>query len=317
MTPGSGYGRHNQLALGKKSTMADGGGEASGVLLRGLVDDAGLFPPASLPMAEALSRHQADERAGSAMLTHRFLCPASRLGELRAALGPGPLRLGLILDRGPASVQPALAEITADPRLTLELIETPLGPGDQAALAQAALAALAEVPVPVFLEPAAGPGALAAIAVLAGHPGDAGRGVKVRCGGLTASAFPAPPVLASFLLACVAADLPVKATAGLHHAVRHVDPATGFTQHGFLNLLVAVTQAVQGAPAAAVTAVLSCEDDRLLAGRVAQLPAGVARRARQILVSYGSCSTADPMAEAAALGLRPAPDDRPAGRETG
>ena len=50
------------------------------------------------------------------MLPHRFLCPASRLGKLRATLGPGPLRLGLILDRGPASTQPALAEIAADPR---------------------------------------------------------------------------------------------------------------------------------------------------------------------------------------------------------
>ena len=56
-------------------------------LLAGLVDDAGLFPPEQLPMAAALARHRADEAAGHPMLTHRFLCPASRLGELRAELG--------------------------------------------------------------------------------------------------------------------------------------------------------------------------------------------------------------------------------------
>jgi hypothetical protein len=32
-------------------------------LLAALVDDAGLFPPESLPMADALARHQADEDA--------------------------------------------------------------------------------------------------------------------------------------------------------------------------------------------------------------------------------------------------------------
>jgi len=56
-------------------------------LLARLVDDAGLFPPEQLPMGEALARHWADEMSpspGRSMLTHRFLCPASRLGELRA-----------------------------------------------------------------------------------------------------------------------------------------------------------------------------------------------------------------------------------------
>src|SRR5439155_19860364 len=76
-------------------------------LLAALVDDAGLFPPESLPMAEALARHRADEAAGYPMLSHRFLCPASRIGELRAEWAglagdrpDGPLRLGVILDTG-------------------------------------------------------------------------------------------------------------------------------------------------------------------------------------------------------------------------
>src|SRR5205085_6885486 len=76
-------------------------------LLAALVDDAGLFPPEQLPMAAALARHRADEAAGHPMLSHRFLCPASRLAELRAELarleegdGRAPLRLGLILDTG-------------------------------------------------------------------------------------------------------------------------------------------------------------------------------------------------------------------------
>lgn len=46
-------------------------------LLAAPVDDAGLFPPGSRPMAVAVARHRADEAAGHPMLSNRFLCPAS------------------------------------------------------------------------------------------------------------------------------------------------------------------------------------------------------------------------------------------------
>ncbi|MCU1595245.1 MAG: hypothetical protein JWO12_2637, partial [Frankiales bacterium] len=48
-------------------------------LLRGLVDDAGLFPPTSLSMADALARHR---RSDSPMLSGRFLVPSDRVDEL-------------------------------------------------------------------------------------------------------------------------------------------------------------------------------------------------------------------------------------------
>lgn len=276
-------------------------------LLHALVDDAGLFPPASLPMSQAVARHLADERAGSPMLTHRFLCPAGRVAELAAAAGQAPIRLGLILGPGLAGLDTALAEVTASPALRLELVEAPLGPGDAASLAGSALAALAGLAVPAFLEPAAGPDALAAIAVIAGWRSRAGagpvRGAKVRCGGQAAAAFPSPSSLAAFLLACATAGVPLKATAGLHHAVRHTDPETGFTHHGFLNLLVATAHAVQGASAGTVADALACQDGGWLAAQVTAMPASLARRAREVLVSYGSCDTAEPVAEAQALGL--------------
>ena len=49
-------------------------------LLAGLVDDAGLFPPSSLPMADALERHR---RSHHPMLSGCFLCPGDRVDELR------------------------------------------------------------------------------------------------------------------------------------------------------------------------------------------------------------------------------------------
>jgi hypothetical protein len=61
-------------------------------LLEGLVDDAGLFPPTSLSMADALERHRSVQHP---MLTGRFLVPGDRLGELSDALD-GPIDVHVI-----------------------------------------------------------------------------------------------------------------------------------------------------------------------------------------------------------------------------
>lgn len=84
-------------------------------LLAGLVDDAGLFPPAFLPMGEALARHRATQ---SPMLSGRFLCQAGRVEELLSVLD-GPLEVHLI---GETSV-----EIPSDPRLTVRAVELRAG----------------------------------------------------------------------------------------------------------------------------------------------------------------------------------------------
>jgi hypothetical protein len=84
-------------------------------LLAGLVDDAGLFPPAFLPMDQALARHRA---ASSPMLSGRFLCQAGRVDELLSALD-GPLDVHLI---GETSV-----DIPSDPRLTVRAVELRAG----------------------------------------------------------------------------------------------------------------------------------------------------------------------------------------------
>ena len=50
--------------------------------------------------------------------------------------------------------------------------------------------------------------------------------------------------LGDVLVAAVSAGLPFKLTAGLHEAVRHTNAETGFTHHGFLNLVLAAARCV-------------------------------------------------------------------------
>ena len=271
-------------------------------LLAGLVDDAGLFPPASLPMGAALARHRADESAGYPMLSHRFLCPASRLGELRAELDAEEnLRLGLILDTGLDGLAPALAETADEPRLALELVEVP---APTAGDVGAALDALAGFGAAAFVEGPRDPGWVKALS--ARHPPESGgplRGAKVRCGGARAELFPSPEELAAFVCTCFEHGVPFKATAGLHGAVRHRDESTGFVHHGFLNLVLAAVRAASGAPLDRVAAVLASTDGPALAAEARAVSGRELAAARLLFRAYGSCSTSEPREEAVALGL--------------
>ena len=63
-------------------------------------------------------------------------------------------------------------------------------------------------------------------------------GAKFRTGGTTPQAHPAAENLARAMHACAAAGVPFKATAGMHRALCHFNPAAGAKQFGFLNLLI-------------------------------------------------------------------------------
>jgi hypothetical protein len=262
-----------------------------------LVDDAALFPPGSAPMASAVPAHLRRPDEPFAALIGPFLCPASRIAELRATLPPdAALDLGIIVDTGLDSVAGAVAAAQEDDRLRVQMVEVPVPADDD--LAAGADIAIAQVPASVrlYVELPRTGGRKAALDRLAA----AGRGAKLRTGGLRAELFPTTAELAAFVLACAERDVPFKCTAGLHHAVHHTDPATGFVHHGFLNLVVTATRAVTGGD---VEGALAEERADVLAAEAAATDTATARAARRLFVSYGSCSIEEPVGDLVALGL--------------
>lgn len=250
-------------------------------LYTALVDDAGLFPPTSLHLSEALERHKRDEERGSRVLTHRFLCPASKLDRLRDE-PYRPRRIGVILDT------PELPDLTD---LPVDMAEAKLPPGRTVEESARELQRRLPPGVRLFVE-------VAPAKFVPDVP--EGVGLKVRCGGERAEAFPPVEALGAFIRFCVAGDIPFKATAGLHHAVRHFDPSLGVDRHGFLNLLMAVCEAVENRDPVPV---LRTTDVGQLVRMARAVPEEVAKRARQALVSYGSCSTTAPLDDLRTLGL--------------
>jgi hypothetical protein len=128
---------------------------------------------------------------------------------------------------------------------------------------------------------------------------------KLRTGGLTAAAFPSPKEVAEFLVGCADLEVSVKCTAGLHHAVRHTDPETGFTHHGFVNVLLAAARASDGREVSEVQAILETEDPAALAAGVKALTIEDAARIRDLFHGFGSCSFTQPVEDLIGLGLIP------------
>jgi hypothetical protein len=244
--------------------------DARRALLAQLIDHAPLFPPARLPLEEALAEDRRVRAGNHGWLVDRFVVPASKLPQLAAE----PLRLSVVLD---AAGLPA-----HDPRI--EAVEAPPGVDPEV---------LVDAAPEVYLELPPGDDVFR-IDQLAGL----GMRAKVRCG---SGSVPRPAALAELIWLCRRRGVPFKATAGLHHAVRTDD------EHGFLNLLAAAVfgdeQDVledEDREAFALTADEFGWRDRTASAEE------IARVRRELFVGFGSCSAQEPIDELTALGFLPA-----------
>src|SRR5437667_12825587 len=89
-------------------------------LLSGIIDYAGLFPPANLPLEEAIRNYARYRTEPEAWMLGRFICPASRLKELQRfhdeIFGTGPLMVFSALGSGGENTQEFLATLLRDCR---------------------------------------------------------------------------------------------------------------------------------------------------------------------------------------------------------
>jgi hypothetical protein len=289
-----------------------------------LVDYAGLFPPARLPMAQATAEYAAARSGRHAWILGRFIISASTLVSAGASACDAPLSVIVDADPDPRqwfrSMQTLLESLAAfhEKRRSVEALEAPLpkmhGEGFDGTIAQlgayVARAGLSDLPVYAEIPRGAGwtqrlPSAMAAAS-------RAGLGAKLRCGGLTEDAFPSIDEVAQFVAAAAQAGVGFKATAGLHHPVRHRDAATGFPMHGFLNILAAAALApsVDGETLRRIIAeeepTAFTFDDRSFAWRHERVSVDrIILTRSKAFVAYGSCSFAEPVDDLTALGMLP------------
>jgi hypothetical protein len=268
-------------------------------LFTGLVDDAALFPPGNAPMDQALKEHAAVRPTSRSDLVGPFLCPASRLTELRAHLpADESIRLSLVFDVDGDGAHAALRSCGADD--TIELVGVEASAERLGADATTVGGNLSRLPgVTGYLEVprTAFDDTLDLVGASGWHA------AKYRTGGTTAEAFPTELELAAFLVAVTLRRLPFKLTAGLHHAVRGSDAASGVEQHGVLNVLVATRVAQSGGSTEDVAAVLAQRSAPALVEFVSAWDEQTCAGVRAAFRSFGCCGVHDPLDELGALGL--------------
>jgi hypothetical protein len=279
----------------------------TGDLYRGLFDDASLFPPASLAMPDAVAGHLRHTSAWYRAMSGPFVCADGRITQLSTALttaGVAELDLALVLPGGADTLAAGVDAVFADPRLRLRAIEIPVAtqPDDTDAALASLIDRLDGTPLAgatAFVEIPAAQLTPAYVHALSEHRYQA----KLRTGGVTADAFPDEVMLADCLAQLAGQRLPFKCTAGLHHAVRHRAADTGLEHHGFLNVLLGVAAALDGADEADIAAALADQDPSRVAGRVGRLSPDAAADIRSLFTSFGTCSTDEPVADLVTLGL--------------
>ena len=262
-----------------------------------LLDDAAVFPPGNLPLAEAVPAHGCHEHAAYAGVVGAFVLAARDLDALAAVtelLPAGSLQLSMTVPL--AGVGAARSRAAAIPAVRLVGLEVALGADDAASTV---VGALADVPddLEVYVELPRDARRDAVAAALSGTRFRA----KLRTGGVRAQLYPDEAELAETIASVTRNSLSFKATAGLHHALRNTDPDTGFEQHGFLNVLLAADAAHREASVDEIARLLAQRDPVAVASAIHELGEGV----RETFRSFGTCSISDPVDELVDLGLLP------------
>ncbi len=226
-------------------------------LLTGILDYAGLFPPARLPLDQALNAYARYRQESEQWLLGRFVLPASRLEEIQPFVaerfGSGPPLALSVLGRPANNDADFLEGLTLDleavescraehgPRVAVDVLETrlPAGPGMAELIRESCEPIEQNQLFPFFEIGLAGDWRTTLTRAVHGCAAVGRAGLKFRCGGLEASAVPSFEQVAAVIAECALGRVPLKFTAGLHHPLRRHDPGLKTKTHGFLNVFVA------------------------------------------------------------------------------
>ena len=256
--------------------------ESLRVLLESLVDYAGLFPPASLTMEEAVRRYEEYRTGEHAWMLGRFVVPAGRVAEV-----PRHFPLSVLSTPDSMAVADTL-EIKAAHAEDVARIATTLAAHEDQPLAYVEVADVAMIET----------------------IGTYGLRAKIRTGGVTRDAFPSHTHVATFIRTCALSGVPFKATAGLHHPLRCIRPLTYApnaptgTMHGFVNVFMAaaLVHEAERVLLEEDASAFHFEDDFASWRDHAVTTAHLKEVRDGFAISFGSCSFEEPIEDLRALG---------------
>ena len=274
-------------------------------LLAGLIDYAGLYPPASLDMHTAVCNYVSYQTGPHAFALGRFIVDIARTDELREAAGDalGTLPLSVI---APPGIDSQTLSSLMEAGFRIESIEIKCAEPTTIEELGRRLPKNIERYIEVPIDES---GAL--LDVL----GASQMRAKLRMGGVVPEAFPDPQSVALVLREVFNRNIAFKATAGLHHPIRsrhhttYAPDSSTAVMHGFLNLACAAALLHSGWSVDEAVVTIEEEDPSawdatpdVIRCRNFAWSCAPLRDMRSFFTSFGSCSFTEPISDLEVLG---------------
>ena len=277
-------------------------------LLAEIVDYAGLFPPSKVSMAVAVQNYSQYLKSEHSWMLGRFVVPISNLDKFIKEATPyleanKVWRLSGIAGEDFAADLKKIARFNKkhEGQAVIDAIEIKAATTEVIYEAAKALpeniSAYFEIPPTEILTEY-----MTALALTKSR-------AKIRTGGITQEAFPSTDEIIKVIRVCLAANVPFKATAGLHHPLRCVKPLTyeenapKGLMHGFLNLFLSAAYLRSDLNCSFVHKLMNeteADDLRFEDERIIWQNHSVEAKTIELLrqknaVSFGSCSFDEPI----------------------
>lgn len=220
--------------------------ESVRILLSEIIDYAGLFPPSKLSMPEAVINYATYKHSNYSWMLGRLVVPVSRLDEFYESArdflprdGKEAWHLSVLTGEDIYETVRTIENFNAEkaPGAICDSLEVKASSQEEIVMITNAIdgtfTTYFELPLSENL-----PDLVSSLAINR-------QSAKIRTGGITPDLFPKTNEIMRFVRTCLAANVPFKATAGLHHPIRCFKPLTyepnapKGTMHGFLNLFLA------------------------------------------------------------------------------
>ena len=294
--------------------------ESVRILLNEIIDYAGLFPPSQVSMSEAVLNYATYRHSNYGWMLGRFILPVSRLDEFYESAreflprrNESAWKLSVLAGEDVSQTIRSMNEFNRkhSDQAICDVLEVKAATVSKI---ENTITLLPKAITPYFEVAPVGRTFVDLIATL----GIKKLRAKIRTGGVTREEFPATRDIIRFVRTCMAANVPFKATAGLHHPVRCFKPLTYApdapqgTMHGFLNVLIMTGFARESFRVSLLEEIMEEEfeevfefsengvnwrDSHLLTlSHISQLRSKGMR-------SFGSCSFDEPVADLQELGI--------------
>jgi len=276
-------------------------------LLAGLFDYAGLYPPASLSLHAAVDNYFKYGHSEQASAVGRLIINYDHLDKLRSVAGDSLGDFAVSVIAAEDADWDALARQVGS-GLRIESLEIKC---NQPSIIERITQRVPKDVMTYFEVPIQAESLPALEAIRA-----AGARAKIRMGGVVPEGIPSIPDVIKMLKALADLRLPFKATAGLHHPLRSLQPLTYEPQsptsvmHGFVNLVCAAALIYFGGDTDDAQCVLGEEDsaawqvkgDSIRWRDLSWTTEQLATMRREFFMSIGSCSFEEPIRDLERLG---------------